>query len=109
MSNRDWEKSGDRDWGKMSTASQLACFRNRVPLPGRPPRVPCFPHNYTQVNNSPRLMSVRDWGKMSTANQLACFRNRVPMSGRPPRVPCFPHNYTHTQVNNSPRLRAKQP
>ncbi|XP_028173153.1 voltage-dependent calcium channel subunit alpha-2/delta-3-like isoform X2 [Ostrinia furnacalis] len=39
---------GDQNWGKMSKASRLACFRNRVPLLGRPPRVTCFQHNYTE-------------------------------------------------------------
>ncbi|GBP79854.1 hypothetical protein EVAR_89293_1 [Eumeta japonica] len=27
---------------------KLACWRNRTPLPGRPPNLACFSHNYTQ-------------------------------------------------------------
>ncbi|CAK1553799.1 unnamed protein product [Leptosia nina] len=27
-------------------ASRLACWRNRIPLPGRPPNTTCYPHNY---------------------------------------------------------------
>ncbi|KPJ19362.1 hypothetical protein RR48_10989 [Papilio machaon] len=33
--------------GLEPSASRLACWRNRVPLPGRPPHVQCFPHNYS--------------------------------------------------------------
>ncbi|CAH2049156.1 unnamed protein product, partial [Iphiclides podalirius] len=33
--------------GLEPSASRLACWRNRVPLPGRPPHVQCYPHNYT--------------------------------------------------------------
>ncbi|CAG4943373.1 unnamed protein product [Parnassius apollo] len=29
------------------SASRLACWRNRVTLPSRPPHVQCYPHNYT--------------------------------------------------------------
>ncbi|XP_068622852.1 voltage-dependent calcium channel subunit alpha-2/delta-4-like [Battus philenor] len=33
--------------GLEPSASRLACWRNRVSLPGRPPHVQCFPHNYS--------------------------------------------------------------
>ncbi|RVE51510.1 hypothetical protein evm_003911 [Chilo suppressalis] len=36
------------NWGDMSPASELACWRNADPLPGRMPHVQCYQHNYTQ-------------------------------------------------------------
>ncbi|KAJ8718586.1 hypothetical protein PYW08_002823 [Mythimna loreyi] len=33
---------------RQSSASKLACWRNRVTLPARPPHVKCYPHNYKQ-------------------------------------------------------------
>ncbi|KAM3965522.1 voltage-dependent calcium channel subunit alpha-2/delta-4 [Aphomia sociella] len=35
------------DWNKLDSASRLACWRNIEPLPGRPPHMRCYPHNYT--------------------------------------------------------------
>ncbi|XP_031763031.2 voltage-dependent calcium channel subunit alpha-2/delta-3-like isoform X2 [Galleria mellonella] len=36
------------DWNMLDPASRLACWRNIEPLPGRPPHMQCYPHNYTQ-------------------------------------------------------------
>ncbi|XP_022824608.1 voltage-dependent calcium channel subunit alpha-2/delta-3-like [Spodoptera litura] len=33
---------------RQSSASKLACWRNRVPLPSRPPHVKCYQHNYAR-------------------------------------------------------------
>ncbi|CAH0588139.1 unnamed protein product [Chrysodeixis includens] len=39
----DPEMEHDRRQG---SASKLACWRNREPLPARPPHMKCYPHNY---------------------------------------------------------------